>query len=543
VNILRDTKLRVSVWKNFPSGAGACVTPIARHTRPGGTRVTWGMTGNPTLRRYFMTPAGRNQRIRSMLPKPDTSPAPVAPVVPFRLVERTGIDAAQLLQLQSSILSQERFAAAATAFATELAILMHADRVAIGFLERSQTRVVAVSHTVTFQAYAEQFSAIGAAMDEALEQQASIRHPDSPEAKPRITAAHAALTRREGGAVASIPMVDHGVAFGALTLTRREVEAFSDEEIAQCEQISRSVGPILRLKRDNEQSWTSRLNQTLRSSALRLVEPGNLTLKAGLGSAVLALAALTFIPVDFRVGAPARIEGAIQRALVAPVDGFLRELHARPGDHVKTDQVLAELAQEDLRLDQRKWESELAQHENAASAALARSDRAQFVVAQARAEEARAQLELANSQLARTRLVAPFDGIVIAGDLTQSLGAPVQRGQTLLTVAPDQQFRLLIEVDERDIDTVQTGSKGSLVLGALIGRSLPFTVARITPMATSRDGRNFFEVEGRFDGVPSDLRPGLQGVAKIEAGSRTTAWIWTHRFTEWLRLTAWSWGN
>jgi hypothetical protein len=61
-------------------------------------------------------------------------------------------------------------------------------------------------------------------------------------------------------------------------------------------------------------------------------------------------------------------------------------------------------------------------------------------------------------------------------------------------------------------------------------------------MASTRDGRNFFEVEGRFDGGPADLRPGLQGVAKIEAGNRTPAWIWTHRFFDWLRLALWSWG-
>lgn len=478
-----------------------------------------------------------------MLLNPDPLPSTTNPVVPLRVVERTGLDAARLLQLQGAILSQARFAGAATAFATELAGLLHADRVAVGFIERSQSRVVAVSHDLSFQANAEQFGLIAAAMDEALEQQASLRHPDAVDARPRITAAHAALTRREGGSAATIPMVDHGEAFGALTLTRGQPIAFSDEEIAQCEQVVRSIASILRLKRDNEQSWLERLNQSLRTRARQVIEPGHLTLKAGLGAAVLGLAALAFIPVDYRVGAPARVEGAIQRAMVAPADGFLRQLHVRPGDHVKAEQLLAELAEDDLRLDQRKWESELAQHENAASAALARSDRAQFVVAQSRADEARAQLDLTSGQLARTRIVAPFDGVVIAGDLTQSLGAPVQRGQTLLMVAPDQQFRLLVEVDERDIDAIEAGKDGSLVLGALIGRSLPFKVARITPMATSRDGRNFFEVEGRFEGVPSDLRPGLQGVAKIEAGRHTTAWIWTHRFFEWLRLTAWAWGN
>jgi hypothetical protein len=34
----------------------------------------------------------------------------------------------------------------------------------------------------------------------------------------------------------------------------------------------------------------------------------------------------------------------------------------------------------------------------------------------------------------------------------------------------------------------------------------------------------------------------LQGIAKIKAADRSLAWIWTHRFVDWLRITLWSWG-
>jgi multidrug resistance efflux pump len=257
---------------------------------------------------------------------------------------------------------------------------------------------------------------------------------------------------------------------------------------------------------------------------------------------VAAVVALILVPVQYRVGAKGRIEGSIQRALVAPSDGFLRQVYVRPGDVVKADQVLAELADEDLRLERRKWDSEFTQHENAAAAALARADRAQFVINQSKADEARAQLDLLESQLTRSRIVAPFNGIVIKGDLTQSLGAPLRRGDVLVTVAPATEFRLLIEVDERDIPRVRVGQSGSVALGAFSDRALAFTVARITPVASAREGRNFFEVEGRLNTAPPVLRSGLQGVAKIEVGARSLAWIWTHRALEWMRLAFWSMG-
>jgi len=426
--------------------------------------------------------------------------------------------AERILQFQASVLTHESFAEAAAAFATELAAMLDFDRAALGFSEDGRCRVVATSNTADFEPNAALFTAFAAAMDEAVDQGATVTHPPSG-ARPLIGLAHAGLARRYGGAACTVPLVSRGRAFGAVTLVRAEGALPSAEELALCEHLACIVGPILELKRESERAWHERLRESLRRQFQRVREPGNLRLKLGALAALGAILALLCVPVQYRVGAQARVEGAVQRALVAPADGFLRQVHARPGDRVKADQVLAELAEDDLKLEHRKWQSELTQHENAASAALARTDRTQYVINQSRADEARAQLDLAERQLSRSRVLAPFDGIVIKGDLSQSLGAPVRRGDILLTVAPSDRFRLLIEVDERDIALIETGRKGSLALGAL-ERSLPFRVNRVTPVSTNRDGRNFFEVEGELEEASARLRPGLQGVAKIEAGRR-----------------------
>ena len=163
------------------------------------------------------------------------------------------------------------------------------------------------------------------------------------------------------------------------------------------------------------------------------------------------------------------------------------------------------------------------------------------MVSQGKAGEARAQLDLVRQQLARTRLVAPIDGVVIKGDLSQSLGAPVQRGDALLTLAPAERFRLIVDVDERDVAAIKPGQTGRLALASLPAETLGFQVERITPVASVRDGHNGFEVEARLLAAAPLLRPGLQGVAKIDAGERSVAWIWGHRGVDWLRLMLWSW--
>ena len=275
----------------------------------------------------------------------------------------------------------------------------------------------------------------------------------------------------------------------------------------------------------------------------KLASPEGRRARLCLAAGGLAAAVALFVPIPYYIAAPARLEGSVQRVVVAPVDGFLEQVNVRPGDLVKSGQILAELATQDLQSERLRRRSELAQHENVYKAALARADRTQLVINQARAAEAQAQLQLVENQLQRAQLRAPFDGIVIKGDLPQQLGAPVQRGEVLLTLAPDDRYRLIVEVDERDVALVAAGLQGRLALAAAPESVFDFSVVRLLPVAVAADGRNFFEVEGALEAEGKALRPGMRGVAKISAGRRTAAWIVTHRMLDWLRLAAWSVGG
>ena len=70
----------------------------------------------------------------------------------------------------------------------------------------------------------------------------------------------------------------------------------------------------------------------------------------------------------------------------APVDGFVHQVHVRPGDVVQQGQLLAELSRDELQLERRRWQSEAQQQEHAYGEALARHERTQMVIALSRAE-------------------------------------------------------------------------------------------------------------------------------------------------------------
>jgi RND family efflux transporter MFP subunit len=255
---------------------------------------------------------------------------------------------------------------------------------------------------------------------------------------------------------------------------------------------------------------------------------------------VLVLLMMTGLPGTHRIKAEATVEGLVQRAIVAGLDGYVAEARARAGDLVARGQVLARLDDRDLVLEHRRWEARENQLRHEYRSAVALHDRSELSIAQARLDEARAQIALLDEQLARTRLVAPFDGIVVRGDLSQSLGAPVERGDVLYEIAPIDGYRIIIEVDERDIAHVDPGRRGALALTALPGAALPLEIRQVTPVSIAEGGRNFFRVEASLDEPYHALRPGMEGVARIDAGRHRLLWIWTHELVDWLRLQAWS---
>ncbi len=237
---------------------------------------------------------------------------------------------------------------------------------------------------------------------------------------------HEELLRRDGGMVYTLPLVVKRQLVGAVQLQFRQVGPILPEQLADWEHAVALLGPVLHFMRRSERPWRKRLRDRAQRIRADLRAPGNGRLRLGLAGLLLALGVLVAVPMEYRVGGNARVEGAIQRVLVAPADGFIRQNHVRPGDQVKAGQVLAELAEQDLQLERNKWSSELAQHENSYAAAMARADRTQLVLSQARADEARAQLALVDEQLGRIRLEAPFDAYHSTQFITHASSASAQ---------------------------------------------------------------------------------------------------------------------
>ena len=197
----------------------------------------------------------------------------------------------------------------------------------------------------------------------------------------------------------------------------------------------------------------------------------------------------------------------IQQAAVAPFNGYIREAPVRAGDMVKQGAVLAALDDRELKLEWLKHRSEQEEQLKQYRQAMAEHNQAQVLIVSAQLEQTRAQIDRVQDQLQRTLVTAPFDGMVVSGDLSQSLGAPVERGTVLYEVAPLSSFRVIVKVDERDIGDVKEGQRGNILLSAFPHDPIPFQVEKITPVSTAKEGRNYFRVEAKLDSERSATAP------------------------------------
>jgi RND family efflux transporter MFP subunit len=436
-------------------------------------------------------------------------------------------------------LEHEAFHAAATAVVSKIAELMNCSTVSYGSHENYQCTLRASSQSASIDDRMNLPLAVTDAMQEAISQDAVIAVPQN---KSRLVVrAHTDLLwQAKIGAICTLPVNHNGKLVGAFLLERQSEEAFSKEDISICKLIAGLIGPVLHSKYLEERALSSRVVEQIRMARQSLLEPKHATLK--FVTAVVAVTAVLSMVVsgEYRVTADAALEGLVERVVITPMDGYILEAHVRAGDEVSKGDLLAVLDDKDLQLERSRWFSEQQQIQRSYRAALSAQDRTQVVILRARLDQVTVKLELAEERLARTRITAPLNGVIVTGDLSKSLGAPVERGEVLFEVMPMSDYRVMLKVDERTIGQITESQRGTLALNGFPSERFAFEITRITPVSQAEDGNNYFLVEARLDTVSQLLRPGMQGVAKIDAGEQRLGWILTHEIVDWLRLWVWA---
>lgn len=193
-------------------------------------------------------------------------------------------------------------------------------------------------------------------------------------------------------------------------------------------------------------------------------------------------------PIEDRFEAVGTIEAEKAITVVSEINAAIISLPFREGSHIKQGTLIAQLDDTQLSAEVDRAEALRDQTKSA-------YDRIKTVVEQgagapqdlddaaAALKVAEANLKLARAKLAKTRITAPFDGIVGARQV--SPGAFITAGQPITDLAQIDELRINYSVPERFIARMKRGAEITATTTAYPGYKLKGTIEVIEPVLNS----------------------------------------------------------
>jgi HlyD family secretion protein len=238
-----------------------------------------------------------------------------------------------------------------------------------------------------------------------------------------------------------------------------------------------------------------------------------------------------------------RIQAGKEVNISAYVAAEIKKLYVAEGEAVHKDQLLVDLDRNRYEAIMERSQSDLLSSQASLSNARIRLKRAKelfdnqfisrseldeaelrFELAKRTLEQMEANLKQAKDDLAKTRLISPIDGTVIALNKEEGEMALSSQLQTdvIMTLADLSRMEMVVEVDESDVSLVSIGDTAKVEVDALPDHIFKGAVIEIANKATTR-GRGtqeevtIFEVKIQVtDENIGQLRSGMSATVDIE---------------------------
>ena len=459
-----------------------------------------------------------------------------------------------VLQYAGAVATAEGFESSAMNLCNELATRSGATRVALGWVKGKNIKVKALSHTEKFDKKQELVIALEKVMEECLDQEEPVRFDPEGNSSQNVTRSAREHSLKQGGnIVMSIPLRRRDEIVGVLTLEfppRIAVDGQSETGLAVASEL---LAPQLFDRYENDRNIFVKTGHSIRNVAKLAIGPKHMGVKLII-AAVLAVG--TFVALykpTYRVRSSFVLMPVEKCSICPPYDGSIEKVFFKPGDPVTKGAILAQMRTIDIKMKLGEALEQVHRWEVEALKANIESKGGEREIAKREMEQFQKQVDLFKYQISQANLVAPFDGVLMKGDLYDRQGAPAKLGDVLFEIAksedghPDRiAVEAEIQVSERDIQEVRKFAFNSPrpIDGELSTTSFPdknheFKVTRIVPLGVPKEGENVFQVYADIPRAEPWMHPGLAGEARVEIEKRRLVWIWTHRLTDWLRLKLW----
>ncbi|CAA6801333.1 MAG: Unknown protein [uncultured Sulfurovum sp.] len=446
----------------------------------------------------------------------------------------------EVLDILSQIIFQEKFLLASMFLVNEIATRFNCSQVSLGWEKGAYVNPVAISHIEKFDKNMETVQDLQALYEEAADQDEEIIYPVHEISDSIVFAHHHYVDKTKATEVFSVPFRTNDRVVGVMTCEKIN-GSFSEEELILLRLLSNYITPWLKEIHDKDRWIGARVLSKSRQSLGKFFSLKNTFLKF---SAVLVSAFIIYALLgtwNYKVEVVSSLETDNVAFVSAPFNGLVYKVDVHVGDKVQKGDKLLSFDKDELYLKEAEALADINKYKSESEKARAKNSLADMRVALSKKKESELNLERVHYYLKKSDMFSSLEGVIIAGDKEELLGAPVSKGDVLFKVTQSTELYLKLQIPERYLDEVNSTLGGEFVLLSSPDKKYHFQIDNIIPMASvDQSEGNVFVGRAKVIGIPEDWwRPGMSGVSKIEVGEKNIAWILTHDFVEFIRIYFW----
>ena len=432
------------------------------------------------------------------------------------------------------------FGEAASRLCNELETELKAMRVTLGWRKKGLMELIATNHGGRMRNDTETAGALGRAMDEAAEQNCEVGVPAVAGAE--INRQHRAFSESHGNCrIVTLPLRDRDGVHGAVSVEYpQESEGLNQEQIDALRVVLDLVSPQL-VTLFQKSGWVgARAWRSVRRRFASLLGYRHTGWKLAGLTVLLGFALCCVIPITHKVKAPFVLRTQASADLTAPFAGYIDTVLVDVGDVVEKGQLLATLDRRELVMQKTELQAERDRSLSDARRYEAEGDLSEMKLARLAVQQAETKLQVIDFRLGRTEIRAPFDGVIVEGDLRERLSSPTQVGEVLMRIVQLSGTYGELQVDERDIHFLEREMTGEMSFTSRPDERFEVSLDNYEPVAVIKENGTHFRVRVNVTEKPESWwRPGMSGVCKVDIEKRSIAWIYLHRTWEFLRLKLW----
>jgi RND family efflux transporter MFP subunit len=338
----------------------------------------------------------------------------------------------------------------------------------------------------------------------------------------------------------SVPLQDDEGRLGVFVLEGKEPYAFSSRGLEAASLLAIQATVAIRNAQLYQQVPMFRLFQPLakrKQAFLRM--PRWRRLAWTLSGA--AVAAALVAPVPLRIGGDVRVLPDRPIPITAEVNGRISRIFVREGDKVGPGQILAEMDDTEYRMGEADARARLEMTIREENKLRADTQAAGAAIEAARIEGLRAELDLWEARIDRTRIRSPRPGYVATPRVEERVGTALSKGDLLCEIVDPRRQRIEVAVPEAEAGLVRAGMAVKIKLNAYPTRSFEGRVTRLGVEATVQDQERVFLAQVSLRDPQVALRSGMGGQAKIYSGWTPLARVIFRKPVRWLWSVIWGW--